>query len=284
MLNLAGFGPDEHQLFIQAGIEGLRDILDLDARRVPGARPPRPRSSWRWSRPATSRSTAGGSRRGRSRTSDAAAAPSLGRTGYDERGEPRSAAVPRPSLIGIATAVVIVAVAILPFLSPAWVAFEQGARRRRPGPASPSADLRDRDGRDPRRPRHRAAATSTSRSPARRSSTSASGATCATSGRCSRVLRVAAVVVGRRCSWSRAAGARTAARSGGRSGRGAIVARSRVVVARRRRARRLRRAVRGLPPSSSSRLARTPSTRRTDGWSSSSRSSSGRRPRSRSGS
>ena len=29
MLNLASFGPDEHQLFIQAGIEGLRDILDL---------------------------------------------------------------------------------------------------------------------------------------------------------------------------------------------------------------------------------------------------------------
>ena len=30
MLNLASFGPDEHQLFIQAGIEGLRGILDLD--------------------------------------------------------------------------------------------------------------------------------------------------------------------------------------------------------------------------------------------------------------
>jgi hypothetical protein len=29
MLNLASFGPDEHQLMIQAGIEGLRDILDL---------------------------------------------------------------------------------------------------------------------------------------------------------------------------------------------------------------------------------------------------------------
>jgi hypothetical protein len=30
MLNLASFGPDEHQLLIQAGIEGLRQILDLD--------------------------------------------------------------------------------------------------------------------------------------------------------------------------------------------------------------------------------------------------------------
>jgi hypothetical protein len=29
MLNLAGFGPDEHQLMIQSGIEGLRDILAL---------------------------------------------------------------------------------------------------------------------------------------------------------------------------------------------------------------------------------------------------------------
>lgn len=29
MLNLASFGPDDHQLMIQAGIEGLRDILGL---------------------------------------------------------------------------------------------------------------------------------------------------------------------------------------------------------------------------------------------------------------
>lgn len=29
MLNLAGFGPDEHQLLIQARIDGLRDILGL---------------------------------------------------------------------------------------------------------------------------------------------------------------------------------------------------------------------------------------------------------------
>jgi hypothetical protein len=29
MLNLASYGPAEHQLFIQAGIEGLREILDL---------------------------------------------------------------------------------------------------------------------------------------------------------------------------------------------------------------------------------------------------------------
>ena len=31
MLNLASFGPDDHQLLIQAGIEGLRDILDLSS-------------------------------------------------------------------------------------------------------------------------------------------------------------------------------------------------------------------------------------------------------------
>jgi hypothetical protein len=30
MLNLAGFGGAEHQLFIQAGFEGLRDVLAVD--------------------------------------------------------------------------------------------------------------------------------------------------------------------------------------------------------------------------------------------------------------
>jgi hypothetical protein len=30
MLNLASFGPADHQLMIQSGIEGLRDILGLD--------------------------------------------------------------------------------------------------------------------------------------------------------------------------------------------------------------------------------------------------------------
>ncbi len=30
LLNLAGFGATEHQLFIQAGIEGLRDLLEVD--------------------------------------------------------------------------------------------------------------------------------------------------------------------------------------------------------------------------------------------------------------
>jgi hypothetical protein len=30
LLNLAGFGPTEHQLFIQAGIEGLRQLLEID--------------------------------------------------------------------------------------------------------------------------------------------------------------------------------------------------------------------------------------------------------------
>jgi hypothetical protein len=30
MLNLASFGPEDHQLLMQGGIEGLRDILGLD--------------------------------------------------------------------------------------------------------------------------------------------------------------------------------------------------------------------------------------------------------------
>jgi hypothetical protein len=33
MLNLAGFGSDEHQLLIQAGIEGVREILALPLER-----------------------------------------------------------------------------------------------------------------------------------------------------------------------------------------------------------------------------------------------------------
>lgn len=31
MLNLAGFGPDEHRLVLQAGFEGLRDILAVSS-------------------------------------------------------------------------------------------------------------------------------------------------------------------------------------------------------------------------------------------------------------
>lgn len=30
MLNLAGFGPDEHRLLSQSGLEGLKDILEVD--------------------------------------------------------------------------------------------------------------------------------------------------------------------------------------------------------------------------------------------------------------
>jgi hypothetical protein len=30
MLNLAGFGSPEHELFVQAGIDGLRDLLAVD--------------------------------------------------------------------------------------------------------------------------------------------------------------------------------------------------------------------------------------------------------------
>ena len=35
MLNLAGLRPDEHQLLMQGGIEGLRDILAVDLDAVP---------------------------------------------------------------------------------------------------------------------------------------------------------------------------------------------------------------------------------------------------------
>lgn len=29
LLNLAGFGPEEHQLFVQAGIDGVGDVIEL---------------------------------------------------------------------------------------------------------------------------------------------------------------------------------------------------------------------------------------------------------------
>ena len=75
MLNLASFGPNEHQLAIQAGIEGLRAILDLDAetfrerlrRAAVELNDGSAGSSSRW--------TAGGNRPGRSRTSDPEARP-----------------------------------------------------------------------------------------------------------------------------------------------------------------------------------------------------------------
>ncbi len=41
MLNLASFGPAEHRMLIQAGIEGLRDILELPLDAIHRAGPPR---------------------------------------------------------------------------------------------------------------------------------------------------------------------------------------------------------------------------------------------------
>ena len=72
MLNLAGFGPDEHQLMIQSRIEGLRDILDLDLECVRGARAPRRGRVGDGSAQRSHASRAGGTRRGRSKTSRAA--------------------------------------------------------------------------------------------------------------------------------------------------------------------------------------------------------------------
>ena len=53
MLNLAGFGPDEHQLFIQAGIEGLHDMLATDLEPFRGRARPRGAASSTGSRPRT---------------------------------------------------------------------------------------------------------------------------------------------------------------------------------------------------------------------------------------
>ena len=130
MLNLAGFGSDEHQLFIQAGIEGLHDILATDLEPFRGrARPARRRSST-GPRQRISWSTPGGSRRGPSRRS------SLGRPMHTLTGALASL------VVGIAAALVIVAIAILPFLTPAWVGFEQGRAQAAAWTGYSEGDLR----------------------------------------------------------------------------------------------------------------------------------------------
>lgn len=58
LLNLAAFGPLEHRLFIQAGIEGLRDLLEVElgtytkriarAARDLGVDPPEPLTLESW--------------------------------------------------------------------------------------------------------------------------------------------------------------------------------------------------------------------------------------------
>lgn len=50
LLNLAGFGETEHQLFIQAGIEGLRDLLEIDLETFK-ARLARAATELNWERP-----------------------------------------------------------------------------------------------------------------------------------------------------------------------------------------------------------------------------------------
>ena len=62
MLNLASFGPNEHQLLMQAGIEGLRDILDLDLEAF-GARLPKGGGKLGMEPPSACGSKVGGIRR-----------------------------------------------------------------------------------------------------------------------------------------------------------------------------------------------------------------------------
>ena len=125
MLNLAGFGPAEHDLLMQAGIEGLRDILalSLDDFR---ARIARAAVELKVDPPTTSRAPAGGSRRRRSRR------PEPARRGGPGHRCTTMAAWARPQLPdrrvpdGRRDRDRHRRVAILPFLSPPWVSFEQG--------------------------------------------------------------------------------------------------------------------------------------------------------------
>ena len=53
MLNLASFGPSEHQLLMQAGIEGLRDILKLSLDQFRARARTRRDGAERWTRRPT---------------------------------------------------------------------------------------------------------------------------------------------------------------------------------------------------------------------------------------
>ncbi len=153
MLNLASFGPDEHQLFIQARIEGLRDILGLSldafrerlhrgARRAQGG-----------ARRPTSRSRAGGTRRGRSRTSRGHSAP-----------DGLRCARCRPSAIGWRFFLIALATALASSRSSCRCSSTRSGSRSSRVVRKPPAwtgftetELRVVDGRDPRGPRRRPA-------------------------------------------------------------------------------------------------------------------------------
>ena len=97
-------------------------------------------------------------------------------------------------LTAIATAVVITAIAIVPFLSPAWVVVRTGPNRRRTADRLHDRRTAHGHGRHPRRSRRSARLTSTSSSAMRRYSTPASSHTCVTCAACSRASRLIALV------------------------------------------------------------------------------------------
>ena len=149
MLNLAGFGPDEHQLLIQAGIEGLRDILAIDLDDVPAARLERAAAELKLEPPADltveTLVGAGADARGRVAPRGRRLAGRRGPQPLPSARWTRSAASSPPSSPASPLALVIVAVSILPFLTPAWVGFEQDRAQAAAWTGFTTAQLRRRD-------------------------------------------------------------------------------------------------------------------------------------------
>ena len=145
MLNLASFGPDDHQLLIQAGIEGLRDILALSlddfreriqrgATELEREPPRRPDGRGLVGAGKDARGGVGAVARLRCRaTMPPCVRGRLADTGSRSRRRSRSSALTIPL-----------------FLNPLWVAFEQGRAEATAWTGFSDAELRARDQRDPR--------------------------------------------------------------------------------------------------------------------------------------
>jgi integral membrane protein (TIGR01906 family) len=115
MLNLAGFGTAEHEIFRFAGIDGLGALLAVDLATFRAA-VGRAAKQLQLEPPGDLMVRRGGSRRDNSRTVSAGG--SAGRSGLGRR----LAGVG----VALATALVITGVAIALFFNPAWVSFAQG--------------------------------------------------------------------------------------------------------------------------------------------------------------
>ncbi len=120
LLNLAGFGSPEHDLFAFAGFEGLGAVLKVGPRHVPrGDRPRRRATPGRAAHRSRGRDVVGAGPNAAGRMTLVAAASSRERTWR----------LPAGLVVGTATILTLVGIAIGLFFNPVWVSFEQGRTR-----------------------------------------------------------------------------------------------------------------------------------------------------------